>query len=248
MRLALLSDIHGNLAALEAVLEDIRSCAVDQIVNLGDSLSGPLLPRETAYFLMQQPWVQPAGNHERQLLEFDPALGSDSDRYALATLDAPALQWLASLPKTARIGHDVLLCHGTPHDDCEGLLESVDERGIHIARSGDIERRIAGITATLIACGHTHLPRSMRLRGTAMVNPGSVGLPAFDAHHPHPFVVQNGSPDARYAVVEQRAAGWHVELRSVPYDHVAAAELARAHGRPDWAAALATGYAPSSRR
>jgi predicted phosphodiesterase len=69
MRIALVSDIHGNLPALEAVLEDTRRRAVSRIVNLGDSLSGPLLPLETARFLMKQDWVQLAGNHERQLLE-----------------------------------------------------------------------------------------------------------------------------------------------------------------------------------
>ena len=68
MRIALVSDIHGNLPALEAVVEDIERRGVDAIVNLGDSLSGPLMPLETARFLMAQDWVQLAGNHERQLL------------------------------------------------------------------------------------------------------------------------------------------------------------------------------------
>ena len=69
MRIALVSDIHGNLPALEAVIEDTRRRAVTAVVNLGDSLSGPLLPLDTARFLMKQDWVQLAGNHERQLLE-----------------------------------------------------------------------------------------------------------------------------------------------------------------------------------
>ena len=126
MRIALVSDIHGNLPALHAVLEDLQAGTVDHIVNLGDSLSGPLLPRETAEFLMQQAWPQLAGNHERQLLEFDVATGSESDSYALATLDSGVLEWLAALPQTARIGTEVLLCHGTPHSDCHGLLETVE--------------------------------------------------------------------------------------------------------------------------
>jgi predicted phosphodiesterase len=179
MRLALRSDIHGNLPALEAVLEDAQSRAVDQIVNLGDSLAGPLLARETASFLMRQPWLQIAGNHERQMLELvgQPAEGGESDRYALAELDPSALRWLSSLPKTARIGDDVLLCHGTPHDDCQGLLDSVDAAGIRIATPAEIAQRIEGVGASLIACGHTHLPRAMRTTpgGTVIVNPGSVG-------------------------------------------------------------------------
>jgi predicted phosphodiesterase len=82
MRVALIADIHGNLSALEAVVADIRRRGADQIVNLGDSVSGPLLPRETAQYLMDTDWICLAGNHERQIL----TLGSDrrgaSDEYA----------------------------------------------------------------------------------------------------------------------------------------------------------------------
>jgi predicted phosphodiesterase len=67
-RIALISDIHGNLAALEAVAADIQKRAVDCVVNLGDSLSGPLLPLETAQLLMAAGWLSLAGNHEQQLL------------------------------------------------------------------------------------------------------------------------------------------------------------------------------------
>lgn len=66
MRIALVSDIHGNLAALEAVAADFKRRGVDAVANLGDSLSGPLLPLETAQFLMAQDWTHLAGNHERQ--------------------------------------------------------------------------------------------------------------------------------------------------------------------------------------
>ena len=68
MKIAFISDIHGNLPALEAVKKDILQRGVDQIVNLGDSLSGPLLPRETAQFIMAEGWYSLAGNHERQIL------------------------------------------------------------------------------------------------------------------------------------------------------------------------------------
>jgi predicted phosphodiesterase len=68
MRIAVVSDIHGNLPALEAVVADIARRGVDAVVNLGDSLSGPLLPLETAQFLMAQSWTHLAGNHERQVL------------------------------------------------------------------------------------------------------------------------------------------------------------------------------------
>lgn len=83
VRIAIVSDIHGNLAALEAVALDIQRRGVDAVVNLGDSLSGPLLPRETAEFLMAKGWLSLAGNHERQLLTNPPEQRSASDAYPL---------------------------------------------------------------------------------------------------------------------------------------------------------------------
>ena len=68
MRIAIVTDIHGNLPALEAVAADIKRQGADLIVNLGDSLSGPLLPLETAQYLMSAGWLSLAGNHERQVL------------------------------------------------------------------------------------------------------------------------------------------------------------------------------------
>jgi hypothetical protein len=69
-----------------------------------------------------------------------------------------------------------------------------------------------------------------------------VGLQAYEDDYPYPHVIETGSPDARYAIVERRAAGWVAELLTVPYDHQKMAELARLRGRPDWARALLTGY------
>ncbi|MFX7883063.1 metallophosphoesterase family protein, partial [Acinetobacter baumannii] len=87
----------GNLAALEAVVADIRLRDVDQVVNLGDSLSGPLLPRETADFLMsRQDWVHLAGNHDRQILELN-AHSAASDTYAHSQLTTEQFAWLATL-------------------------------------------------------------------------------------------------------------------------------------------------------
>ena len=64
-RYAILSDIHGNLPALEAVVADAEAQGCDIFVNLGDTLSGPLWPRETAEYLMARDWPTIAGNHER---------------------------------------------------------------------------------------------------------------------------------------------------------------------------------------
>lgn len=111
MRLALLSDIHGNLAALEAVTKDLRRRGVDQVVNLGDSLSGPLLPLETAQFLMAQGWLNLAGNHERQLLTQSVEQMGPSDAYAFAQLSKKEFDWLGSLVPSARLAPRGLRSH-----------------------------------------------------------------------------------------------------------------------------------------
>jgi len=243
MRIALLADIHGNLLALEAVLADLARREVDQVVTLGDHLSGPLLPRETAVLLVAQPWVQIAGNHERQLLSFDPATAGPSDRHAHKCITQEQLAWLRGLPSTVKIDGGVLLCHGSPRYDREYLLDTVDAGRTRLATAAEIHQRLGGATAPVIVCGHSHLPRAVRTAiGQHLVNPGSVGLPAFDDSNPSYHVVETGSPDARYALLERRLSAWTVSLLSVPYDFESMANLAEQNARPEWAHALRTGY------
>ena len=125
MRLAVLSDIHGNLPALEAVVDDVTHRGVDGVVNLGDSLSGPLMASATADFLMAQPWSQIAGNHDRNLATSNPAGLGPSDACAYAELGHEALAWVAQLPPSVILHGRVLLIHGTPARDTEYLLETV---------------------------------------------------------------------------------------------------------------------------
>jgi diadenosine tetraphosphatase ApaH/serine/threonine PP2A family protein phosphatase len=100
-----------------------------------------------------------------------------------------------------------------------------------------------GISASLLLCGHSHLPRVVALPdGRLIVNPGSVGLPAYDDDHPYPHRVENGSPHARYAICERGGDGWRIDLRAVPYDFRAAAQLAGENGAPDWARWLSSGW------
>jgi predicted phosphodiesterase len=243
MRIALVSDIHGNLAALEAVAADIRRRGADQVVNLGDNLSGPLLPRETAQWLMASGWLSLAGNHERQVLELRPGRGGPSDQYAHAQLTEAEFTWLRTLKAWHRFSDDIYLCHGSPRSDHEYLLETLDGSTLRLATPAEISARLGGEHSPVIACGHTHVPRAVRPGASLLVNPGSVGLQAYSDDHPVPHAVQTGTPDARYAFIEQRAGGWHCEHICVPYDHAAMAALARQHGRPDWEHALRTGYA-----
>ncbi len=242
MRIALLSDIHGNLAALESVAADIRRRGADRIVCLGDLLSGPLLPLETAQYLMAEGWFTLAGNHERQVLD-DSQPRAPSDAYTYAQLGEREFSWLRTLSHRARLTDEVFLCHGIPGSDNENFLETVENHAARLASLDEIDLRMGDERSALVACGHTHVARAVRSRrGQLVVNPGSVGQPAYTDTHPMPHAIQTGSPDARYAIIEKTADGWVARLMSVPYDYRPMAALARARHRPEWEQALLTGY------
>jgi predicted phosphodiesterase len=242
VRIAAISDIHGNLDALEAVIADIRQRGVDAIVNLGDILSGPLLPAQTADFLMGLSLPTIRGNHERQLLTLRPERMGDSDAYAIAQLQRGHLAWIADLPPTLWLTPEVFLCHGTPADDLVYLLQDIEGDTVQPASSAVVASRVGNCDAAVILCGHSHVPRVLRLDdGRLLVNPGSVGLQAFRDRFGRPHVVQNGSPEARYALIEGSAQRWDASVVCVPYDWRRMQQLARERDRPDWVVALATG-------
>ena len=114
--------------------------------------------------------------------------------------------------------------------------------GTRPATHEEVAERAVGAQAPLVLCGHTHVPRAMQLDdGRLIVNPGSVGLQAYDDDMPYPHRVENGTPHARYALLEKSAAGWAVELLAVPYDWREAARLAARNGWAGWEIALRTG-------
>ncbi len=245
MRIAVLADIHGNLRALKAVHADLVRRSPDVVVNLGDHVSGPLQAAATADWLMEQRgWIHIRGNHDRQLLDRLPERMGLSDRAADAQLTGRHRDWLAALPPTQMLGSDVLLCHGSPRDDLQYLLEEVDAPRVRLASPEQIAERLGGVKAKLVFCGHTHMPRMVTLPGgTQVINPGSVGLPAYDDTSPVPHFVETGSPHARYAIVEWDGRTLRAEFIALEYDWHAAAGEADAADRPNWAHALATGYA-----
>jgi predicted phosphodiesterase len=152
---------------------------------------------------------------------------------------------MRALPGTRWLNDEVFLCHGTPDSDLHYFLENVDPSGaVVLASRAEVAERLGAIKARVVACGHTHIPRAVRTaNGTLIVNPGSVGLPAYDDDHPVPHVVENGAPDARYAIIEKHGDDWQASLLAVPYDFSRAAAAAEQRNRPDWAHALSTGYA-----
>lgn len=234
MRLAVVSDIHGNARALASVIEDIAAQGADAVVCLGDIVSGPLDPAGVAEIVRGLGWLTVRGNHDRWLVERAPDALDPVDRFARARLAPDALGWLEGLPASAVFGDEILLCHGTPRSDTEVWLDNyVHERRTVLPDEASVARHAEGLDFPLFLCGHTHMPRAVRLRdGRAIVNPGSVGLQ---------FVI--GSPDARYALLDRDGAHWAVSLRSVSYDHMGAAREAEANGFPAWRDALAFGWA-----
>jgi putative phosphoesterase len=244
MLFAVIADIHGNCSALEAVLADVRGQGIDTVVNLGDHLSGPLEASRTAELLLKLEMPSIRGNHDRVLIEGCVTQMSLSDQAAFEQLDGKHREWLASLPATLQFRDEVFLCHGTPKSDTTYWLEAVNPDGVvHMSSIEDVEREAADVDFSLILCGHTHIPRIVRLRdGRLVVNPGSVGCPAFASDLPVHHAVEAGTPDACYAVLEKRNGQWAASFRYVPYNHMAMAGMARARNRPEWASALATGW------
>lgn len=240
MRIAAIGDIHGNSAALDAVLDDIRRRSVDLIVNLGDSFSGPLDAGGTAERLRALDLPTVRGNHDRMLRE-----GSGLwESWIEGQLDRATLDWATGLPLRLEIG-GVLLCHGTPVSDEEAWLDHRGKTSRLVARDlAGVLERAEGVTQALTFCGHTHQPRAVRLPdGRRIVNPGSVGVPAYlDTRMTPAFVQQTGAPDARYALAERRGGDWQVDLIAVPYDARGMVAMAREKGAGDWAQALETGW------
>ena len=242
MKFAAIADVHGNYAALEAVLADIAALGIGEVVNLGDHLSGPLEPQRTADLLIARGFPSIRGDQDRILVELGPA--GTSRRLDHKRLQQRHLDWLADLPPTLIYRDDVFLCHGTPEDDAAFWLDRVTADGkIEASPIREIEAEAKGVGASLILCGHTHIPRAVRLGdGRLVVNPGSVGCPGYDSPKPVYHRGQTGTPDASYAILERTPRGWSVTFRYVPYDHMSMARLARANGLPVWADALATGW------
>lgn len=244
MRLAVISDIHGNIAALEAVLNDIARRGIETIVNLGDCLSGPFDARATADLLMERDFLTVRGNHDRMLFDRPRDRMGLWESWIIDDLNEGHLDWVRSLPLVAQLG-EVFLCHATPDSDEENWLDHRGPQQRLIARDlAEVELRAGGLDFPVLLCGHTHAPRVVRLPdGRLIVNPGSVGCPAYlDTRGDVPFVQQTGAPDARYAVLEQHSGTWHADLCCVPYDSAQMARLAEARGAESWARAVTHGW------
>jgi predicted phosphodiesterase len=246
-RLAVVSDIHGNLAALDAVRLRINDFGCDEILNLGDCLSGPLEAAATADRLMDLGWKTIRGNHDRHLIDRTPDRMGQSDQTAHGELRQRHFDWLAGLPAYVAAEYyqqRVYGCHATPSADNQYLLETIRLGGVYTASQSEVVNRLTGIDADVILTGHSHIPRVVSLPdGRLVVNPGSVGLPAYDDDHPILHYMEVGSTHARFATLDLDQGQWSVANHAVQYDNRYSSELAVKRQREDWAHALRTGFA-----
>ncbi len=244
MKIAVLSDIHSNVFALDAVIKDLKKHSVDLMVNLGDILYGPIAPRSTYDLLMEHEFVTISGNQDRQIyeatakeIESNPTM-----QFILGDLGEEPLAWMKSLPFDKQFNDDIYFCHGTPKSDLIYLLEDVSRGHPCIRSDSEIMNLLDGQESKLICCGHTHIARTVVLNsGQLIVNPGSVGLQAYTDEEPVLHSMENFNHHASYSIVEKINAEWAVQNIRVPYDYQRAVNESKKRNRSDWVHFLSTG-------
>jgi len=250
MRLAVITDIHGNAAALAAVLADIAARGADAVVCLGDIASGAGWPRETVERLQEAGIPCLRGNHDRWISEHDPAAMGMQDRVAYDDLTPAQRDWLMALPETLEPAPGVLAVHGTPESDVQNLIEEVVAERLRPAPMAVLRERLGerGMAAQVVLCGHSHRAGLVQVPdGPLVVNPGAVGLPGFRISREPAHRQEAGTPHARYAMLRLNGHAADVELLAVAYDWERAARRADEVGaNPAWSHILRTGLLPES--
>ena len=243
-KFAVFSDIHSNLWALEAVLSDARRKAVDGLINLGDILYGPLAPKETYDLLQTESVVTIKGNQDRQIYEATNSEISSNPtmEFILSELGTEPLEWMKNLPPTKSLNDEIFLCHGTPSNDLIYMLEDVSDGYAKVRADREITEFLKDVKESIVLCGHTHIPRSVKTSNSQLVvNPGSVGLPAYFDDEPVPHKMENFSNLASYCTIEYTSYNVKIEHIKVPYKHEHAIAAAKKRNRMDWAEALNSG-------
>ncbi len=204
-RVAVLSDVHGNVYALEAVLRDVRDQGCDALVVAGDLAAYGPAPAETVDLLSDLDALIVRGNTDRYLAEGEgsSARARDADRAASLgwtreLLGEERLRFLGRLPTSADLD-GCLVVHASPEDDERGIWPHTPDEEID-GRAGQ----------GTILCGHTHHALHRRVHDGQIVNPGSVGWPLDGDHRPSYAILERG-PD-------EHDLPWRVSLRRVDYD------------------------------
>ena len=226
MRVALVSDQHGNDVAFRSVVEDIERVGVDAVVCLGDTVQGGAQPAETLERLTSLGCPTVLGNADAFLFGEDVAEPTTPEQeqirdWTVDQLGPSGVQSLRAFQPTVELeleGQTVLCCHGSPRSYDDILLPE-DETALDAWM----------VDADLLAGGHTHKQWTRRIGEALFVNPGSVGL-AYDHHRPRDEI--RFVPVAEYALVFLDAGGPAVEFRRVGYDFEELREAVLASGRP----------------
>lgn len=247
---AILSDIHGNSLALRAVLDDIKARGIKKIINLGDHFLGALEPDVVADMLGKTEMLCISGNTDREILEsIDGKLDKEGMERVKSLLPKSAIEWLKSLPKTATLDGLFFICHGTPESDDEYLLEHVTVNGVFVYNDENLVERTKHIKEKIILCGHSHVNRVIHLSNDKIIlNPGSVGLPAYLGNGEHRFAMESMTPHAKYAIVHADGQAINIEQIHCTYDWDKASEAARKNGNEKWAQFLLYGRMPKELR
>jgi len=211
MRLAVLGDIHGNIRAFEAVLNDAKASKVDQVIFLGDLVVMGLDPQLCYDLLMEQkPLVMIKGNTDSSLdnvKAFPVKNEHDAQilkllKYTSIRMHQKAKEKLCNLPSVERLdigGISLICCHGTPYDEDEGIAKD-------IPFSPALSKRLAEEKVELILSAHTHIPADFQRDGIRFINPGAVGY-SFD-----------GDVRPSYALVDIEDSHIRCIHRRVDYD------------------------------
>jgi putative phosphoesterase len=226
----LISDLHGNPLALDAVVQELERARVDRLVCLGDIAPGPQ-PRETVRRLQELECPVVLGNWDEWLVSTVPPLPGpdgpklqDQARWWSAQLGAAERDYLESLAPRIELeldGARVLCVHGSPRSPTEDIYP--------ITPDEELAAMLDDSSADVVAAGHTHVQLVRPHNSTLVVNPGSVGLP-FHVWPPNGGVQM--SPWAEYAIVTVDDGEIAVDLRRSAYDIDSLHELALANGMP----------------
>jgi len=247
---AIISDIHGNLLALLAVLKNIHARRIDTIINLGDHFFGALEPESVAQILRENPMLSIRGNTDREILE---SLGKVSEKDQMervkAELSKQSIDFLKQLPLTLNVDDLIFVCHGTPDNDNEYLLEKVTEKGVFVYNDEELITKTKDIGQRIIVCGHSHVSRVVYLSNDKIIlNPGSVGLPAYLGNGEYRFAMESMTPHAKYAIIHADGPAIGIEQVQCAYDWHKASAAAKSNGSNAWAQFLLHGRMPKKLR
>ena len=217
MRVALIADVHGNLAALEAVLADMADAGTDRMICLGDVAALGPQPHEVSARLRELGCPVVLGNCDIVPIRpvRPPPLDAEDRRWfeieawGAAQLTPEDLTYFRTFQPTITLplgDEATLLCfHGSPHSNTDSIVATTPDAAL--------VQLLRGYSATVLAGGHTHAPFIRRYKEAVLFNPGSVGFPyeETDDRIGHP-------PWAEYSIIEWRSGRLSIELRRVPID------------------------------